>query len=54
MTNYFKSISGDHEFTGMNLILGTYCIHLLEAENVILNEMLRTLNEYTAHPNTPY
>eukprot|EP00347_Sterkiella_histriomuscorum_P014035 403362408 len=54
MNNYFKNIAGDQEFTGINLILGTYCIHLIEAEASILNQMLRTLNEYVHQPTSPY
>lgn len=30
ITNYFKNIGGDYDFSGMNLILGIYCLHLME------------------------
>ncbi len=46
-TNFFKSISGDQEFTGLNLIVGSYSIHLLEAESPVINKMLHSLNEYS-------
>ena len=54
MTNYFKQAAGEAEFTGLNLILGSYSIHLLECENVIMNKILRSLLEYMNMPNTPY
>lgn len=54
MTNFFKNASGDHEFSGLNLILGSYCIHLLEGESFIVNSMLKSLNELSHQPNNPY
>lgn len=44
MTNFFKSISGDGEFTGLNLILGSYAIHVLEGETHTVNIMLTNLD----------
>ncbi|CDW74898.1 UNKNOWN [Stylonychia lemnae] len=54
MTSYFKNIYGEQEFSGLNLILGSYCIHLLEGENVLVNMMLKTLNDYQHQSNSPY
>ena len=54
MNNYFKNMSGDNELTGLNLILGSYCIHLLEAESPLMNSMLRQLNDYSQQAGSPY
>lgn len=54
MTNYFKMISGDQEFTGLNLIIGSYSIHLLECENIIMKKILRALSENIVNPNSVY
>jgi hypothetical protein len=45
MINYFKNISEEAEFTGLNLIIGGYCIHLLECEAPTMMRMLKSLNE---------
>ena len=50
MTNYFKTIAGDNEFTGMNLILGTFSLHLLEGDALVVNHILTALNEYSHSP----
>lgn len=45
MTSYFKTIAGDYEFTGMNLILGNFSLHLVEGEALVVNHILTSLNE---------
>jgi hypothetical protein len=47
MTNYFKSLCDDGELTGLNLILGSYAIHVIEGENQVVNRILRALDEYS-------
>jgi hypothetical protein len=47
MTNYFRNISEDQEFSGLNLILGGYAIHLLECESHVMNKMLKSLNDFS-------
>lgn len=47
ITNYFKGYSNEGEFTGLNLILGSYSIHLLEGESHLINTILKGLNEYS-------
>jgi len=46
MTNFFKSISEGGEFTGLNLVLGGFAIHVLEGETPVVNKMLTALDEY--------
>ena len=36
-TSYFKGIAEDREFTGLHLILGSYCVHLLEGDIPVVN-----------------
>ncbi len=43
-TNLFKNISEGADFSGLNLIIGGYNIHLLEAEGTVLNKILNNLN----------
>lgn len=54
MTNYFKSISGDHEFSGLCLLLGSYAIHVLEGDAPVVNSMLRELDSYVMGGLTVY
>jgi hypothetical protein len=54
MINYFKSISGDQEYTGLNLIVGGWSVHLLECEASVMTYMLRNLNETAQQPNSLY
>lgn len=54
MTNYFKLISDEEEFSGLNLIIGSYCIHLLECEAKTMTKMLRKLNETALAPSSIY
>ena len=41
MINYFKNISEGAEFTGLNLIIGAWCVHLLECEAGPMMRILR-------------
>lgn len=45
-TNFFKGLSDGSEFTGLNLILGGFAIHVLEGEAAVVNKMLQALDEY--------
>ena len=44
-TNFFKQLSDDEEFSGLNLIIGSYSIHLLEGESAIIGKILAKLNQ---------
>ena len=54
MINYFKNISEDAEFTGLNLIVGAWCVHLLECDAVTMTKMLKSLHESASQPNSIY
>jgi hypothetical protein len=54
MTNYFKSITEDQEISGLSLILGGYCVHLLEGEHSLINKILKELNQAIHLPNSIY
>ena len=54
MTNYFKGIADSQEFTGLNLILGGYSIHLIECEQNLVNKILRSLNDLLLSAQTLY
>jgi len=45
MKNYFDSVSDGQEYTGLNLVIGGYSIHLLEGEGPLAWDMLKALNE---------
>lgn len=53
MTNYFKGFGKEGELTGMSLILGSYCLHMLECENSLMKTILTSLNDFT-HTSTLY
>ena len=53
MTNYFRNMAGD-QLTGLNLILGSYSVHLLECEGTLMSKILKTLNEYSQQTTNPY
>lgn len=54
MTNYFKGVGEDGDFSGLNLILGSYSIHFLEGESSLVMKILTSLNEYSQQPSNPY
>ena len=45
ITNYFRKVAEDREFSGLNLILGGYCVHFLEGEIPVVNFILNNLNQ---------
>lgn len=45
MNTYFKNLSNDYEFTGLNIIVGAYSIHLLECEAPTMMNILRHIED---------
>ena len=45
-TNFFKGLSEGSDFTGLNLILGGFAIHVIEGETQVVNKILTALDEY--------
>ena len=45
MINYFKQMSDFGVFSGLNLIINNYCIHVLECEASVMLNILKALNE---------
>mmetsp|Transcript_27040 Transcript_27040/g.26101 ORF Transcript_27040/g.26101 Transcript_27040/m.26101 type:complete len:252 (-) Transcript_27040:40-795(-) len=54
ISNYFKNLSEGAEFTGLNLLIGPWCLHLLECDSVTVMKMLTALNETAQQPNSLY
>ena len=53
-TNYFKAAAEDDDFGGINLIVGSLSIHLLECEPKTMLKILRKVSETAGQPNSGY
>ncbi len=44
MTLFFNQLAGEEKFSGLNLILGSYAIHVIEGEVQTVNRILHGLD----------
>jgi len=52
MNNYFKQLI-EEPVTGLKIIVGTLCIHLVEGEQASVRKLLRNINQHM-HGTTPF